>query len=354
MVVELPAYEVIVQLIRGINPEETARWCTEAYQLPPDHSTRFVNEIRQLIEKETSESSIAFVSRYPHTIPEKFHSRKLYLIAGVVYSFDYGNSVLEHLIHPKFAYLEIAEDRPSEHYFRVFMNDLDYVLSVNGTLVGQWPQESAHYFTGKISMELLNQMYHRAEHDWMGVFHASAISFGERCMMFLGESGNGKSTVSAILMASGFNLLADDIVPVEAISGEVFYFPAAVSVKKKAIGSLIPFFPQLGSAKEFYYPGSDKTVRYLAPLHQVENQNFRFPCKALVFVKYKKGSGLKLEKMDSDIAFSELVPDSWISPLEENASSFLDWFLSLPCYRLTYSDNAAMVEAIKKLFHDEA
>jgi len=47
------------------------------------------------------------------------------------------------------------------------------------------------------------------------------------------------------------------------------------------------------------------------------------------------------------------VPDSWISPLGENAAHFLDWFLALPCYQLTYSDNEQMVKTIDQFFEYE-
>ncbi len=74
------------------------------------------------------------------------------------------------------------------------------------------------------------------------------------------------------------------------------------------------------------------------------------PCKALVFIKYEKDSGLNLEQLKKDVAFQKLVPDSWISPLPENAARFLDWFIEMPCYQLTYSNNEMMVKTVKKLF----
>jgi hypothetical protein len=235
----------------------------------------------------------------------------------------------------------------------VFGHKEKFVLRVNGTIIGQWLPEEVHYLTGRFSMELLNRMYRKADPGWMAVFHASAISRHGNCIMFPGDSGSGKSTIAAVLMASGFDLLADDFVPVDADSGEVFYFPAAVSVKKNAMDHLILLYPQLETAAGFYYPGMDKTVRYLAPSPQSENPVFSYPCKALVFVKYQQDSGMILEKMPKDIAFQHLVPDSWISPLPENASRFLDWFLEMPCYQLTYSDNGKMMVAIEELFqHD--
>ena len=70
-------------------------------------------------------------------------------------------------------------------------------------------------------------------------------------------------------------------------------------------------------------------------------------------MKYKKGSGLTIEKMAQDTAFQCLVPDSWVSPLPGNASRFMDWFLEMPCYQLTYSDNELMLQTIDQLFRDD-
>ena len=202
-------------------------------------------------------------------------------------------------------------------------------------------------------MELVNRIYRKKETDWMGVFHASAISFQNRSIMFAGDSGSGKSTICALLMAAGFNLVADDFVPVEGLSRRVYPFPAALSVKKSALTTLQQLFPGLAQADEFSYPAVDKTVRYLSPEVQSGNIQAEYLCKALVFVRYKEFSGMTLEKLPNDIAFQKLVPDSWISPLEENAVRFLDWFLDLPCYHLTYSDTKEMIIAIRKIFNDD-
>jgi len=52
-------------------------------------------------------------------------------------------------------------------------------------------------------------------------------------------------------------------------------------------------------------------------------------------------------------AFQQLIPDSWISPIEKNATVFLEWFLELPSYQLTYSNNSKMIETVSKIFKDE-
>jgi len=333
--------------------EKTAEWCSNFYDLPKTMAIRFVQEMREIINIQSisvNSTSIFTLPAYSEPDSSKFFSQKFYLLNGLKYQADFETEELEYLIHPKFAHLETNLNKPADHLFQVFGNEENYILKVNGTIIGEWPPEDAHFFTGKFSMELVNRLYGKTELEWVAVFHASAIRSANQCIMFLGESGSGKSTVAARLMASGFHLLADDFVPVDAATGEVKFFPAAVSVKKNALDHLIPIYPQLASATEFYFPGMNKTVRYLPPLIQSENNTSGYPCKALVFIKFEKDSGLKLEQLPKDEAFQKLVPDSWISPVPENASRFLDWFLKIPCYQLTYSSNKMMVKTVKKLF----
>jgi hypothetical protein len=153
-------------------------------------------------------------------------------------------------------------------------------------------------------------------------------------------------------MANGFEVLADDFLPVLAGTSELCTFPAAISVKKHAVDLLSVQFPELKYAKEHEFPAFNKTVRYLSNPSATTGHAKKVPCKALVFVKYEAASKLEFRSLPKDIAFQKLIPDSWISPLEKNAKQFLDWFEKLPCWELTYSDNIEMVETVAKIFED--
>ena len=73
----------------------------------------------------------------------------------------------------------------------------------------------------------------------MGVFHASAINYKEDALLILGDSGNGKSTSLALLQAQGFHCIADDFVPVDVKKQKVYSFPAAISIKKSSLETLL-------------------------------------------------------------------------------------------------------------------
>ncbi|MDM4769032.1 hypothetical protein [Solimonas sp. SE-A11] len=48
------------------------------------------------------------------------------------------------------------------------------------------------------------------------VLHGNAIQVGDRAMICVGHSGAGKSTLAAAFLRRGYNILADDVVPVDA------------------------------------------------------------------------------------------------------------------------------------------
>ncbi len=355
MLVEMPAYHVISRLCEGVGSDEIAKWCSGFYDLPPDEARRFTTEVIRTVEQQLvpGKKATGIIDRAPMSSPSTYYSQRQYQINVEIFSAQYETRQEEHLIHPKFAHLGVTNNKPANHHFQVFKNGGHFVLRVNGEIIGEWLPGDEHYLSGKFSMEILNRIHNRSESSWMGVFHASAICRNNQSILFLGDSGNGKSTTCAVLMASGFNLLADDFVPVDGLTGNVYSFPAALSVKKNAVAPLLHLYPELDDANEFSYPEMDKKVRFLPPAHSSEYSLLGYSAKALVFVKYKKQSGMKMEKLAKGTAFQKLVPDSWISPVEENAARFLDWFLELPCYQLTYSENDKMVTAIQNIFNDD-
>ena len=77
------------------------------------------------------------------------------------------------------------------------------------------------------------------------------------------------------------------------------------------------------------------------------------PCHGFVFIKYDAKAPFSCTQISSVKAFEKIIPDSWLSPLAENAGRFLDWFGKQPCYELIYNDNAEMISEVHKLYSDE-
>jgi hypothetical protein len=343
------ASKLIELIVETADINVAVQFCMSQLNVEHEQAMRYVNELQQylndyLLNEKTPQLKVSSI--VTSTTPE---SRRFYSIYGTSFMVEYCSKEYEQLIHPKFEHLEVGTIENPGHYFQVVGIDEGALLMVDGQPIGAWGHNDSHYLGGKFSMQLLQKIYNNEENDWMAVFHAAGITDGKNCIMFLGDSGNGKSTLSALLMANGYNVLADDFLPVDSCSLMVCHFPSAISVKTNAFELLVSAFPQLKNSKEIHNQTAGKTFRYL-PTDRIDQ--ICVPCKALVFVKYEPGSGLLIEDMVHDEAFQHLIPDSWISPEPDNARRFVEWFTQLPCYRLTYSDNTKMIETIKVLFNN--
>ena len=343
--------DVILKINNKIDLLEIENWCSLQLNIPKDTAKKLVKDILTLYESQTKKTEDHnSVSSIDLVVPTTCYSLKHYLINEILFSIQFETEFHESLVHPKFAHLETFKNSNPKKVYQVFNNNNNIVFFKNGTLIDQWVKNEIHLFQGKLSMHILMDIYEKTEEDWLGVFHASAVTNGKDSMLFLGDSGNGKSTSLALLNANGFNCLADDFVPVDS-DKKIRAYPAAISIKKNSLDALLPFYPELKEAAEFHFKRLNKIVRYLPP--KEIKYNIQSSCKAFIFIKYDKNIELEVTLISKTYGFEQLIPDSWISPLKNNVNLFLDWFLELPCYQLTYSDNEKMIETVSKIFNDE-
>ncbi|MDG2194293.1 MAG: hypothetical protein P8K77_05480 [Polaribacter sp.] len=343
----------IIKKLHAKQPiSEIENWCCLKLEIPKNIAKKFVNDLVKLIQKQHQKPctkvpllAMRFVT------PNTYNSSKHYLINEVSFLIEFETEFLESLIHPKFAHLEALKMKATEYHYQIFQNDEHIIFLVNGKHIGSWSCKDIHLFQGKFSMQITQHTHQKEAHEWLGVFHASAVGNDTNSLLFLGDSGNGKSTSLALLQANGFKCLADDFVPIDAKKQEVYSFPAAISIKKNSLKTLYPFYPKLKAASEYRFKRLQKTVRFLAPNNL--DYTTHLPCKALVFIYYKQGIRLELKTISKVKAFEKLIPDAWISPIKENVALFLDWFLKSPCYQLHYSDAEKMIETVHKIFNDD-
>jgi len=351
LVVESATALLVSKLSKGESLEDISRDLSQELSLPIKESTDFVLDLKKRFIDTTPPSKPNTTDSFKDVVvPNHFSVEKFYKINNLIIKACFESEEACFLIHPKFEHLEVASQK-HDFCFKTFTHNARIFLAVDNKLIGSWSFDEFHYFQGKYSMQLIQKIHKKQEDKWLGVFHASAVADKKRAMLFLGDSGNGKSTSLALLQAHGFDCIADDFVPVAAQSQEIYSFPAAISVKKTSLDTLLPFYPELSDSKEYDFKVAQKIVRYLKP----NNNDFssHLQCKGLVFIKYIKDAPLSCEKIDKITAFQKLVPDSWLSPIKENAAIFLDWFAALDCFELTYSNNTEMVAQVSKLFRDE-
>lgn len=350
LIVEPEIANILSKIDTRVSFVDLEVWCAKKFKYPKEIITDFITDIHKIYNEHNGNSFKSKIVETDYEIPTLFFSEKYYVINNSVFKIQYQTAYHESKIHPTFAHLESIKS--SNYYFNytVFDNNHSILFLKNNNFIGQWNKNESHVFEGKLSMQILIDMYKKPETDWMGVFHASAISNGKESMLFLGDSGNGKSTSLALLSANGFTCIADDFAPVDK-NKNIYTYPAAISIKMKSLAALLPFYPELENSTEYHLKKLNKTVRYLTP--QKIDYRQKLKCKALVFIKYNPYIELDICPISQIDAFQQLVPDSWISPLEENVSIFLDWFLELPCYQLAYSNNNKMFDTVSKIFNNE-
>lgn len=343
---------ILQQRSAGIAVEAIASELSRELKIPNTKAAEFIVNLEKQFTRKKDRKNNQILNDYKDVKkPVSYGFIEYYSINKVVFKVSFLSEKEREWIHPKFAHLALVTAVKADYEFDVFINHNYLLFYVNQQFIGAWNHKEIHYFQGKFSMELIQKIHQKEEKEWLGVFHASAVSNGKKSILFLGDSGNGKSTSLALLQANGFTCLADDFVPVSAQNNEVYSFPAAISIKRNSLPTLLPLYPSLESATEYDFTRLNKVVRYLPP----NNNDFssHLPCNDLIFIKYEKNTELTCREISKIDAFQQLVPDSWLSPIKENAAIFLDWFKQLNCYQIIYSENDKMIATVEKIFAND-
>ena len=271
-----------------------------------------------------------------------------YSFNNTIIKVGFDSEETKSLIHQKYRHLVVDHVNSYDVEFSIFNSDHSLFIYKNNQIVGSWDSTQMHEFQGKFSMELMCSFYNKTEHDWMGVFHASTISKNNRSIMFTGDSGNGKSTLVSILMANGYNVIADDFSPVLRTDFKTYCFPSAISIKEKSYNLIEQLYPELKSFNEYYINELKGNVKYLPPISKETSAN----CSSVIWVKYTEGTESSMKKVSIQDALKKILPDAWISNKEVNANAFLKWIEKTTFYELNYSDNNQLIDIINSCFLD--
>ncbi len=346
LILENLAADIVEMILFGGSIDEASSYLQNYIDVSDRDAKKFVTDLKIGVIDPNSDSLQKKALKKSDEKPLSYEFIKFYKIKNKLIKICYEGELELYLIHPKFAHLEVSISNNYDVIFETFTREGFTFLFLNNVLINSWEEENIHYFQGKFSMKIVECIYENTEKDWLGVFHASAIGKKDRSILVLGDSGNGKSTSLSLLQAHGFDCIADDFVPVDK-NANVRGFPAGISIKRNSLDVLLPLYPQLKTSAEFHYKRLNKIVRYLPPSKIEYDQ--KYPCNALVFIKYDSKIEFEINPISNLVAFEKLIPDSWISQEFENVSTFLSWFENLPCYQLTYSNNQKMIKAIDNL-----
>jgi hypothetical protein len=349
MWLEEPAFFVAECFLKGIDQLSISKACKLLYHATETDSLLFVNSIVNEIEATETGNRLEEIDVANSNIfTDEFASFFVhnYLINGKTLRFCYQTKLHEYYLDPLLQHLEIREPLNEKYVFELFDYNNKVVLRVNNQVHGVWGNEEIHLLKGMTFLEIMNVSYEKETNDWMAVMHASAITNGKKAIVFSASPGSGKSTIAALLLQKGYTLLSDDFVLIDRGSKKSYPFPAAMSIKQGSKELLMALFPSLENNENDYYTYNQKTVSYLTfsdIVHPV-------PVKEVVFIKYNPDIDFEIEEVNKVEALKMLLEETWTLPSPENAGSFIDWFLGLTCFRLTYSNNEKAISKIVQLF----
>ena len=164
--------------------------------------------------------------------------------------------------------------------------------------------------------------------------HAAGLSIDGRGVLLPGNSGSGKTTLSIVLLRAGFDFLGDDMMFLKDTDKglRVLAFPDELDVTDETA----MFFPELHG---LLHQTTRATKRSVRP-EDIYETKFAWECdpKVLIFPEVATNAKSKIDAMDKDAAFLELVPNVLLT--EKPASQrHLDALSSLvkkcECYRFS-------------------
>jgi hypothetical protein len=349
---EEPANDVFRLYSEGVDFDKIVTFCETKYGHLEENISQFVEEIIHEIDHfNNPENKVSIAINPPEEITEpKFSSSQItsYKIGRKTISVAYQNEHLKFAIHPVIAHLEDKQLQSVDNKIGVFEKDGILYFTHKGKIIEAFLKEDIQYFSGCVKQLMFSILYERDYSDWMMALHASGVSRNGQAVVFSAAAGSGKSTISALLKAKAYNFLSDDFITADE-KGNVYSFPAAISVKDGSVEALSEFSPELKeiSTQETFI---GKIVRYLSVENLSGNYESGFPVKAFVFVNYDKQSESIIEEVTKKEALQHLLKETWVKPEPENIERFFDWIENTNFYRLQYSDNQQAIDFVQKLF----
>jgi len=316
----------------------------ESFQVNSIEAIRINKNISELL-LETKEVDLKKDTKHPDIV-KSCELIQYYSFNDIIIKVCFDTEETKSLIHQKYSHLVVENKNICNVEFKIFNSNNTLFILKNNQVIGSWVSNQSHEFQGKFSMELICSFYNKTEHDWMGVFHASTISKNNHSVMFTGDSGNGKSTLVTLLMANGYNVIADDFSPVLRSDLKTYCFPSAISVKEKSFDLIEQLHPKLKSSNEYYINELKGHVKYLSPISKETSAN----CSGVVWVQYSEVAENSMKKISTQEALKKILPDAWVSKKEVNAKAFLKWIKKTAFYELNYSDNDKLISIINNYF----
>jgi hypothetical protein len=189
-------------------------------------------------------------------------------------------------------------------------------------------------------------------HDCLIAIHAAVLKAGRECAVFVGESGAGKTSLSAALIHHGFTYFSDETTFIDR-SNKIIPLPMSLRIKEGAWKLLLPMFPDLLKLRVHCLPENQK-VRFLPPTSGNFAVTSEEGCRArwLISVRYAPGEKTEIIRICRVRALASLQSAGFdvCGPLDrQRIGDLLTWIRTLDCYEMRINKLEDAVDVIRNL-----
>ncbi len=284
----------------------------------------------------------------PHDIRAEPQSSLGIAFGGLNYMFRFYDQHVADQATQVIAHLESHVTEPQVYMDVLY--DLDHFLIVcDGIIVDAFvdPNEIAP----RIAYHLVISAYTRA--DFLISVHSAALSLGNGCIMFAGNCGVGKTTLSAALIRAGFIHYTDDTVILDRKTRKVIPAPVSLRIKEGSWNIVEKMFPG-GMSLPVHYTCDKRRLRYLSPSvgKFVSTPTDAEPVKALIFPQYSPETGTGIKSIPKVEAFRKIQECGYdVGPGLDRArvDELLDWITGVDCYEMTVDSLDEAIHMIRRI-----
>lgn len=271
-----------------------------------------------------------------------------YDLLGVTMRVCYGSPGLEQRIHPVLAHLRAGGRRDPCHTFTVAEAGGRHLLGCDGRLLRSVGGPAA--LAPPLKWQMLRHAVERQ--DVIVQIHAGAVELHGCLVLLPGHSGNGKTMLTARLVAAGGRYFSDEVVLFERGRMAVRPMPISLCVKEKGLPLLGPLFAGLAEL-----PVHDRedglAVRYLPPpARSLPPGGHSAEPRLLVFRRYVPEAPQTLRRLPPAEAFGRLMDYCVAIPTPlsvQDAAELIARLNLMACYDLCGSDLDQDAQAVAGL-----
>lgn len=224
--------------------------------------------------------------------------------------------------------------RLPDGYLLRFPNEADFKIQPAEFKVDGWPAlrtSSAHF----------ESLFHNAvlpligDHNGGVFLHGSAVAVGARAVAFVGQSGDGKTTLAGAFAKMGHPFLTEDVIELVSHDAGFLLQPKRSGLRLFADSVAYMLGENLDRAA-----ASQK--RDVAEAMSLPFRNQPTPLAAVFLLGSDHASPLKITRVPLKVATQKLLPHSFILDVEDKTrlqghfGRIVELSCNIPCYTIDY------------------